>query len=568
MRHDDLVTHRLWNCLLVLSALLAVSCDSDRAPAGPSTPAAPQTYTITGTVSDAAGRPIANATVAVADGAPNANAGKSATTNSSGTYSLPSLTFQGFSVTVTAAGYRASSRGIVLPADSTTLRSDFTLTAQAIVISGKVTGAGNAPVTGVIVAVSDPAPNPNAGRSASTDSAGNYRITDLSTATVALTATAAGYGTASRSITLSSDSETVVADFALTPTVASYVISGTVWSDAGPPVARATVLITDGSTGPNGGRGATADGNGRFRIEGLAFSPFNWVMASGAGYTPDTKRVPMTFGTEVVNTDFVLSPAAVAYGIRGTVTNQSGAPVAGAIVGVIDAAPHPNAGRVTSTDSSGSFSLTGLMQTTFKILATAGGYDATYQTIVPNAGSTTVNLALIPRSPTGPAATISFDGIPTWPGGLITENVPSTAPYSGHNEKGFSMAATTAAWFGSAYGAPGPSVQFLSAGTTSVTGHIVVTGDGRPFAATQVSIYSSVTPIPWTLIGRRSGVIVFQSSATQPNTFGNFVAINNPQPTMLIDQLEILLTNGNFTLGCPSPPCLNPMGLDNIVVSY
>ena len=93
-------------------------------------------------------------------------------------------------------------------------------------------------------------------------------------------------------------------------------------------------------------------------------------------------------------------------------------------------------------------------------------------------------------------------------------------------------------------------------------------GDGRPFTFSKVDIYSRLTMIPWTMTGRRNGVVVFSSAATQPHTYGNYATIANSQPTALIDTLEITITNPAVSWSCPSAPCTNPEAIDNIVVSY
>ncbi len=52
----------------------------------------------------------------------------------------------------------------------------------------------------------------------------------------------------------------------------------------------------------------------------------------------------------------------------------------------------------------------------------------------------------------------------------------------------------------------------------------------------------------------------FTVNGTEPNTFGNFATVQNPNAGTLIDTLVISLSN-------PANQCCpNPMGLDNIVV--
>ena len=141
---------------LLVSSLVACGGKSSTT-ASPTTPAAPTAptptlYTITGIVDNiATGAPIANATATVVDG-PNAGL-TSAPTDSSGSYRLSGLTFAGFSVSVTAAGFFGSSKGVPLTAGALTTTVSFSLapqnysgtwrgtTSQDLPISFTVTGA-------------------------------------------------------------------------------------------------------------------------------------------------------------------------------------------------------------------------------------------------------------------------------------------------------------------------------------------------------------------------------------------------------------------------------------------
>lgn len=81
-------------------------------------------YTLTGTVSAAGGGGLSGAVVRIADGP---NAGMSSIADGSGRYTLSGLTFAGFTVTASAAGYADSSRGGLLTSGSTTSTANFTL---------------------------------------------------------------------------------------------------------------------------------------------------------------------------------------------------------------------------------------------------------------------------------------------------------------------------------------------------------------------------------------------------------------------------------------------------------
>ena len=95
----------------VLGALVAVSCG------GSATSPSPASFSLRGQVTSAlTSSPVAGATVAIADGP---NAGKSATTDSSGNYGFSGLAQGGFSVTVSADGFAPQSQGISLTSTQT-----------------------------------------------------------------------------------------------------------------------------------------------------------------------------------------------------------------------------------------------------------------------------------------------------------------------------------------------------------------------------------------------------------------------------------------------------------------
>jgi len=94
-------------------------------------------------------------------------------------------------------------------------------------------------------------------------------------------------------------------------------------------------------------------------------------------------------------------------------------------------------------------------------------------------------------------------------------------------------------------------------------GEVVITaGDSSQFYFKSVDLYSSTTPIPYTIRGSR-GTDVFVITDALPNTFGNFRTVLSQHSADAINRLSITLTNA--AAGCPT--CLNPMGLDSIVLT-
>ena len=131
-----------------------------------------------------------------------------------------------------------------------------------------------------------------------------------------------------------------------------------------------------------------------------------------------------------------------------------------------------------------------------------------------------------------------------------------------YSESGFTVSAMSGDWSArTTYGNPAPFVQFWASGGSTAGGEILVTATGSAFYFKSVDLYSSTTPIPYTIKGMRNSSTVFSVANTLPNTFGNFRTVASPNAADAIDTLSITLTNA--AAAC----CRNPMGLDTIVLT-
>jgi hypothetical protein len=148
-------------------------------------------------------------------------------------------------------------------------------------------------------------------------------------------------------------------------------------------------------------------------------------------------------------------------------------------------------------------------------------------------------------------ATITFADLPV-----------NEAPFSSYTESGFTVSAVDGAWEAlTTYGLPGPSIIFRTPAGVASSAQIRITSGGTDFRFVSVDLYSSITPIPFVFTGLKDSATVFSVSGTEPNTFGNFATVTNPQSAALIDTLFITLANP--VTAC----CDNAMGLDNIVLA-
>lgn len=134
-------------------------------------------------------------------------------------------------------------------------------------------------------------------------------------------------------------------------------------------------------------------------------------------------------------------------------------------------------------------------------------------------------------------------------------------PITTYRENGITVTADAGPWEAmTGYGNPAPAIIFKYFATApSSIGSVLVSMDGDLFAFASVDVYSSVTPIPYTIVGTRNRQTVLSMSGTIPNTFGRFAPITTSTPFM-ISELRIELNHP--VLIC----CSNPMGLDNITI--
>jgi hypothetical protein len=171
------------------------------------------------------------------------------------------------------------------------------------------------------------------------------------------------------------------------------------------------------------------------------------------------------------------------------------------------------------------------------------------------AGPPSNELRLVVGPPAPGAAIMTFSGLAG----------PNGAPFSSYLEAGVLVESVSGPWSVLGHGRPGPAIQIIRpAFDVAVTGEVRVTAGNMPFRLDSLDLYSSVTPIPYTLTGSFGGVVMFGATGTVPHTFGAFATVTNPFPSAVIDTLVISVTNP-ATLSCPS--CSgNPVGIDNIVV--
>ncbi|TME80751.1 MAG: hypothetical protein E6I43_13045, partial [Chloroflexi bacterium] len=242
-----------------------------------------QATQLSGTVTDAStSRPIAGATVSAGTG--------SAITDANGAYTIAGLAPGTYTATATASGYASQSTSVTLTTGSTTTQN-FALAPNPGTITGTVTDAGTgAPIAGATVSYS--------GGSTSTDGSGAYTLANVAEGSYSVTASATGYASQSRTVTVGPGA-TATQNFALTRP--NGAITGTVTSAAtGSPISGATVSYSGGST--------TTNGSGQYTLSNVATGTYN-VTASATGYSSASQSVTVGSGqTATANFALRLAP--------------------------------------------------------------------------------------------------------------------------------------------------------------------------------------------------------------------------------------------------------------------
>ena len=264
------------------------------------------------------------------------------------------------------------SDGDVAIVKSDSLRTGF--------INGTVTNGTGGPVAGASVTVRN-ATTGQTTATTTTDASGDYSAS-LTNGTYNVTASASGYDDASASGVSVTAGSTTVSDFALAASTDTGVLEGTLQNCSdGTPVAGASVTVSNAS-----GTVATTttDSNGVFTAT-LSAGSYNLTL-NADGYLEETfSGVPIT-ASETTRGTFPLSPSSSGTTgfVNGTVTNGTGAPVAGTTV----TAYGPSSVQTTTTDASGNYSV--VVEEGFVGLEySASGYGVHSEFDEVTAGSTT-----------------------------------------------------------------------------------------------------------------------------------------------------------------------------------
>jgi hypothetical protein len=249
-----------------------------------------------------------------------------------------------------------------------------------VVKATPVTGAASGRVTRASdgTGIQDATVSSSSGN-AVTDASGNYILFDLPAGSVVLTASATGFTSLSKTVTITAG-QTIAANFALSAVAPTGSINGRITSALnGAALSGATVSYSRGST--------TSDANGYYSFKSVPPGTYA-VSAQKSGWI--TAGVTVSVASAAVTANIRMATGGK---ITGKVINRSGAAIAGASVKM-------TGGLVSTTvtvvaDSSGVYTSPWIPIGSYTVQASKSGYTTQSKTTTVGTGATaTVNFTL------------------------------------------------------------------------------------------------------------------------------------------------------------------------------
>ena len=360
---------------------------------------------ISGTVTDSDGNPVANAELNAWK--PEGEGGGGwAMTDSNGAYTMTGLSSGTYNVEVRAGDYSSTMKTVAVTAGQDTSGVDFVLTVGGS-ISGTVTYEDTTPAVNVRVECWNEI---GSGRGdALTDPDGVYTIRGLSTGTyrvkVRIDDPTANYASESRKISVTAGQTTTGVNFVLS---AGGSISGTVTFE-GSPVANVRVEAWN-DQGSGWGDSMTAS-DGTYTINGLSTGTYHITVKadeSGMNYASEEKSVSVTAGQPTNGVNFALT---IGGSISGTVT-YDGSSVANVRV---ECWKREGMGRGDAmTASDGTYTITGLSSGVYELEVRSDeeNYASDHKTVTVVAGENTPNVNFVLSTGASISGAVTYAGNP------------------------------------------------------------------------------------------------------------------------------------------------------------
>ena len=298
------------------------------------------TYTVTGVVRDGGG--VGMAGVTVSDGT------RTAVTDGTGSYTLNAVPVGSYTLTPTKSGYSFAPGSLGLTVANNLSGQNFTGTLLTYTVSGRIADGTSTGIAGVTVA--------DGTRSAVTDSSGTYTLTGVLPGSYTLTPTKSGYSfsTATRNVTVSA-SNLPGQDF--TGTLLTYTVSGRIVDGTSTGIAGVTVA--------DGTHTAITDVSGTYTLTGVLPGSYTLTPTkSGYSFSAATRNVTVS-ASNLPGQDFTGTQNT--YTVSGRIVDSSSTGIAGVTVA--------DGTRTAVTDSTGSYTLTGVLPGSYTLTPTKSGYS-------------------------------------------------------------------------------------------------------------------------------------------------------------------------------------------------
>jgi C1A family cysteine protease len=351
------------------------------------------TFTVSGTVRGG------SSTGALLTGAFVSVAGKTATTDANGAFSVSGVTPGTYALTVTMPGYTTFSNASLVVNANQVIGVTLATLPAVYTVSGIVTSSsGSGLLPGALVTIGD--------KSATVSSAGSYSLS-ISAGSYAVSVSKPGYATYSKSAVSITASQNL--NFTLQPI--TYTIRGTVKS-GGAALAGATVSLA--------GKMVTSDSNGAFSL--VAVTPGSYALSvAKAGYTTFVN------GSLAVNADQTLAISLVqpTYTVSGVMKSLNNlAPLSGATFSL--------AGQTVTTGADGTFTVTGIPAGVYGVVAAKATYTSVTGSLTVSGNVSGLSIMLYQTIYTVTGIVTSTSGAGLLPGTVVTIGDKSvTIPASG-----------------------------------------------------------------------------------------------------------------------------------------
>jgi hypothetical protein len=306
-----------------------------------------QTFSISGTISPAAGGSGATVTL-------SGTSSGTTTANSSGAYSFAGLANGSYTVTPAHSGFAFTPSSTSLTINGANQTVNFTAASTAtFTVSGTISPTAGG--SGATVTLSGAA-----SATTTANASGAYSFAGLANGSYTVTPTHSGYVFTPSSTTFSISGASQTINFTATST-ATFTISGTISPTAGGSGATVTLSGTANAT-------TTANASGAYSFSGLANGSYTVTPAhSGYVFTPSSTTLTISGSSQTVN--FTATSTAT-FTISGTISPTAGG--SGATVKLSGTST-----ATTIANASGAYSFAGLANGSYTVTPSQAGYTFT-----------------------------------------------------------------------------------------------------------------------------------------------------------------------------------------------